>query len=251
MFAIAFRGLCLASLLLAGFSLPAESEDPVRVFAAASLSVPLDTILEGSGYAQGVYGSSGTLARQIVSGAPADIFISADPRWSTYLIEQAVAEQSQISPFIGNSLVIVGSTNSDAKRRFDEAARDWLLSDRIAIGDPDHVPAGNYAKQALTGVGLWDDLRSEAVRAPSVRAALAFVEQEAVGYGIVYRSDAMQSTRVTLVASIPAELHDQIAYTITVLNDRPETIEIAAILSSSKAKEVLTEAGFVAIEDSQ
>lgn len=253
MIANAFRRLCLTGLLLLAVGVTARAEEPVRVFAAASLSAPLQDILDKApafgGVAEGIYASSGTLARQILSGAPADIFISADPAWSDYLIDNGIVSGDQVAILAGNRLVVIGPLTESAMRDFDMSVLPIFQRGRLAIGDPDHVPAGKYAKQALSDIGLWDSLRGEAIRAPSVRAALAFVEQEAVQYGIVYESDARQSKAVTIISWIPANHHTPIVYTISTLNDRPETLEIASFLTSQAVQSELTSAGFAPVAE--
>ena len=231
----------LAALLI---SPVVSAQEPVRVFAAASLTEPLTQLLTQQSGVDGIFASSGTLARQIEGGAPADIFISANPKWSNYLIEKGVARPEQGADFLRNRLVVVSPKDSAIPLIFDTTAGAAFLQDRLAMGDPDHVPAGSYAKQALQAIGLWSDLDSVAVRTANVRAALAFVEQGAVGYGIVYASDATASDKVAVVATIPEDLHQPILYTITLLSDRPEAKAVLTLLQNGDSAEVLKRFGF-------
>lgn len=222
------------------------AEDRVRVFAAASLTPPLTEVLSKIDGTDGVFASSGTLARQILSGAPADIFISANSRWSDYLISEGAVRREDVYPYLHNTLVLVAAPGEAELGKLSADIAPILIERRLAIGDPDHVPAGHYARQALIATGLWPRLERNAVRAPSVRAALAFVERGAAGYGIVYASDAATSG-ATVQQPIPAHLHDPIIYTISLLRDSPAARHVLQTLKGATSQATLAQFGFTLV----
>ena len=121
-----------------------------------------------------------------------------------------------------------------------------LPDDRpIAIGDPNHVPAGRYAKQALQSVGLWNGLQGRLLHAANVRAALAYVESAAVPAGLVYASDARQSTKVVQIAEIDPKTHDQITYVMLRLSNRPAAFDLFETLSGKAIAARLSRFGFL------
>ncbi|MGB1877503.1 MAG: molybdate ABC transporter substrate-binding protein [Rhodospirillaceae bacterium] len=169
-------------------------------------------------------GSSGTLARQINQSAPADIYISASPQWIDQLTSQGRLDQKHLAPLARNRLVLVGPKSSrqtgllnaskplEILRRLDEG--------RLAIGDPSHVPAGYYAKDAIETLGIWPAVRDRLALQSNVRAVLAMVERGETPLGIVYATDAALSDRVRIAAIIPPESHAPIEYTVAVLTGR-------------------------------
>lgn len=218
-----FTGAAL-TLSLAGHALAAEN---ITVFAAASLTNALDDIAKQ--YQQGKevkivssYASSSTLARQIEQGAPADLFISADQQWMDYAIDKKVMDDSSRYTLLGNDLVLIAPSASKPQQVTINKTTDWkslLKGQRLAVGDPDHVPAGIYAKEALQNLGAWDTLSPVMARANNVRAALALVERDETPYGIVYGSDAIASKKVTVVATFPADSHKPVEYPMAVVKD--------------------------------
>lgn len=222
---------------------PSSAQDRVRVFAAASLTQPLTEILSAIPNVDGIYASSGTLARQIQAGAPADIYVSAHPRWTDHLVTQGVIASRDVTPFLQNALVLVAGPDKPLPDAFGSDLAAFLTEHRLAIGDPDHVPAGQYARQALTAIGLWSSLEGSAVRSTSVRAVLAYVERGAVGYGIVYESDAAASQSVAKLR-IPDALHDPILYTIALLRDTPAARAVLDALKGADSQATLSRYGF-------
>ena len=196
---------------------PAESHDIV-VFAAASLSPALDEIADRFEREQGVrvkrsYASSSTLAKQIDAGAPAHVFVSANPRWVEWLVQRGAISAGRSFELLGNSLVLVAPANAPfAFEPESKASLAGAFEGRLALGDPDHVPAGVYAQGALQRAGWWDELAPRVVRCSDARAALAFVERGECAAGIVYATDAASSRRVVVVAEIPEAWHEPIVY---------------------------------------
>jgi molybdate transport system substrate-binding protein len=208
----------LVWLTLASAPLAAE---PTRVvvFAAASMAEALQSLTARYNERNGAaivpsFAASSTLARQIESGAPADIFISANRRWMDYLEEHGRIDPASRCDLLRNRLVLVAPTNSafDIAIAPDFALAEALGGKRLAIGDPDHVPAGLYGRQALEALGVWPSIADRLVRSANVRAALALVARGEVAAAIVYATDADLSERVRVVDSFPAASHDAIVY---------------------------------------
>lgn len=212
------------SLSVGGHAIAAEN---VTVFAAASLTNALQDI--ASEYEKGKdvkivssFASSSTLARQIEQGAPADLFISADQQWMDYASEKKTIDNGSRVTLLGNDLVLVAPTGSQPQPVNISKTTDWkslLKGQRLAVGDPDHVPAGIYAKEALQNLGAWEQLSPLMARSNSVRAALALVERNETPYGIVYGSDAIASKKVTVVGIFPKESHKPVEYPLAIVTD--------------------------------
>lgn len=198
----------------------AVAADNITVFAAASLTNALQDI--ATQYEQGKsvkivssFASSSTLARQIEQGAPADLFISADQQWMDYAVDKKTVDESTRYTLLGNDLVLIAPAEVKPQPVAISKTTDWktlLNGQRLAVGDPDHVPAGIYAKEALQHLGAWDTLSPVMARANNVRAALALVERNEAPYGIVYGSDAVASNKVTVVGTFPADSHKPVEY---------------------------------------
>lgn len=218
------RAFLAAAAALAAFAsapglaqVPSHSE--LTVFAAASLKEALDDVavryrgLSGR-YARLTYGSSATLAKQIEAGAPAWLFISADPDWMDYLEKAGKIVPGTRTDLLGNDLVLVAPAASSAKVDLKVPA-DWkkaLGKGRLAVGQVESVPAGKYAKAALTSLGAWDSVKDQLAPMDNVRAALALVARGEAPLGIVYRTDALADKSVRIVATFPAGSHPPITY---------------------------------------
>ena len=193
----------------------------IRIYAAASLTGVMEDISRigienGLPTCACVYAASSTLARQIAGGAPADIFISANPGWVKYLIER---EDKQLEPrtFTGNRLVIVAPVDRPLAFNFEKnhSLASALGGGWLALADPDHVPAGIYAASALRKLGHWRGLGRRIARAANARAALALVVRKEVRAGMVYESDAHGEPRVRIAATVPKDSHPEIRYVAT------------------------------------
>jgi len=223
--------VALCFLLMA----PALRAQPtqIRIFAAASLTDALGEIAksyqdQGKGQITASFASSSDLARQIEHGAPADIFISADQQWADYLDQRGLIDKASRFNLLSNELVLVAPAGSDVKlviaQGFPLAAA--LGDNRLAVGDPDHVPAGIYAHQALAFLGVWGSVETKLARAGSVRAALLFVERGDCPLGIVYASDAQADPKVRVVAVFPANSHPPVIYPAALVAGRPSPAAI-------------------------
>lgn len=210
----AVAGLGLAVLLAA----PAAAAD-VTVFAAASLKNALDEVAAAwkadSGKAATVsYAASSALAKQIEEAAPADVFVSADVPWMDYLAERDLVKADSVVALLGNRLVLIAPAGSDVTL---EIAPDFDLlaalgDGRLAMAQADSVPAGRYGKEALTSLGVWDDVEGHVAQAENVRAALALVATGEAPLGIVYATDANAEKAVKVVATFPEDSHAPIIY---------------------------------------
>ncbi len=188
-------------------------------------------------------GASSVLSRQINSGAPADIFISADQ-----FNADLVGDEFNIIPeaMFGNRLVIIASENFNGNFEIEQLVQN-LDNDRLAIGDPAHVPAGIYVKEALQAAGVWDQVKDRLAPAGDVRAAVAFVVNGAAPFGIVYLSDA-QFTGIKIVSLIDQDLHEPIKYWGMLLNEKSSSATaFFNFLGDEFARNVLVEAGFTPI----
>ena len=212
--------IAAAVLVLSGAA-PSAARQPrdILVFAAASLKTVLDELAEPCRQATGVgirasYAASSTLAKQIEEGAPAELFISADVEWMDYLAERRLIKTDTRANLVGNDLVLVAPASRPVKLSiapgFPLAAA--LGTGRLAVGDPAAVPAGLYAKAALTSLGVWDPVAPHLASAENVRAALLLVSRGEAPLGIVYRTDALVDPGVVIVDTFPETTHPPIVY---------------------------------------
>ena len=244
------------ALLIAGLGFSFVASAKVTVFAAASMTDALQQVAKD--YAKQnpknevvfSFASSSTLAKQVEEGAPADIFVSASNKWMKYLSEKDLTVKETEKVLVGNDLVLIAPVKS-AVNSVDIAKGEWInaLKDSyLSVGDPAHVPAGQYAEEALTKLNLWDKVQERLARAKDVRGALALVERAEVPYGIVYSTDAKVSQQVKTVAVFPADSHKPVVYPVSILKDHDNTDsrDFLKYLESDAAKKVLVGYGFSA-----
>ena len=208
-----------ASLLLTATAWPAASPRTVSVAAAASLTDVLQSLGDEYTRRTGVvvklsFAASSVLAHQIEAGSGADLFVSADTAWMDYLEQRALIREPSRHDLLGNRLVLVAPAQSQVALRIGPKfpLRAALGAERLATGDPDFVPAGRYAKKALTSLGVWEQVADRLVRAENVRAALVFVAHGDVPLGIVYETDARIDPKVRIVDTFPEATHSPIRY---------------------------------------
>jgi len=204
--------------LLVAFGGPAAAET-LTVFAAASLKDALDENVRAYQVGTGdkivvSYAASSALAKQIESGAPADLFISADLDWMDYLERRGLVKVDTRRNLLRNRLVLIAPADSRVSVKIEPGfplAR--VLGDgRLAMASPDAVPAGKYGKAALEALGVWKDVAPKVVGAENVRAALVLVSRREAPLGIVYRTDAAVEPKVRIVAEFPENSHPAIIY---------------------------------------
>jgi molybdate transport system substrate-binding protein len=197
----------------------ARAEGRVTVFAAASLKNALDSInaawKAGSGKEATIsYAASSALAKQIESGAPADLFVSADLDWMNYLKNKNLIKTDSQVELLTNRIVLVAPADAELKAEiapnFDLAG--LLNGGKLAMANIDAVPAGKYGKDALEHLGVWRSVSGNVAQAENVRAALALVASGEAPLGIVYETDAVAETKVKVVGVFPEDSHDPIIY---------------------------------------
>ncbi len=240
----------LFSLLLSPFS-SANDGERVLVFAASSMTTALDQIAQSYQEQTGrtvtlSYASSSALARQLAYGAPADIYISANEKWMDYAVDQAVIDVNTLSPWVSNALVVVSARQALTQIKLDSASLIHAIGNaRMAIANPAHVPAGIYAKESLENLQLWSALAEKLAYSNSVRAALALVERKEAPIGIVYRSDAVASKAVHVVAEVPDASHVPIIFPKAMTQEASgAAAHFFEFLSTDDAHKILEEQGF-------
>ncbi len=214
----------------------ARDEPPVLVFAAASLTNVLQELGDAFTKQSSIrvnlsFAASSALARQIENGTPADVFFSADVEWMDYLQKRNLIQPASRHDVVGNRLVLITAVDSPIKLKIEPHFNllAALADGRLATGDPDAVPAGRYAKAALTTLGVWSDVADHLVRADSVRAAMLFVDRGEAPLGIVYQTDALVDKKVRVIDVFPEGSHAPIVYPIALSRvARPEAAKFIA-----------------------
>lgn len=238
-------GLCI---FMRGFA----SAEPVTLYAAASLTSALQEISklakEKRIPLRLSFGSSSTLAKQIVQGAPADVYFSANVAWMDFLAKEDMVEADTQVNLLGNSLVVIAPLGEGfevlPRSDFDFAG---AFQGRLAMGDPSHVPAGMYAKEALIQLGWWELLQGRLAPAGDVRGALTLVARGECSVGIVYATDAAMSRDVRVIATLPDSLlHMPIVYPMAVVKGRltPDVEAVMRFFQSREAAAVFERHGF-------
>lgn len=249
-------GLALMTVLVA----PDASAAQVLVFAAASLTDAMAEV--GAAYEARTdntvrfsFASSSILARQIAQGAPAQIYISANIKWMDYLANKGKILPASRKQLLANQLVLIAPQHSSLGRvkiRSGFALARLLGHGHLAMGNPAHVPAGIYGKQALQSLHVWSQVKARVVRSANVRAALALVARGEVPLGIVYRSDAMATGQVRIVGVFPAASHNPVLYlaalTHTVGASDQAAREFFAFMACAIADRILASYGFKVLD---
>lgn len=239
----------LLTLFILGIALPAAAAE-VRLSAATSLAEAMKELTFAYAASnRGVifrpnFGGSGALAKQIVQGAPADIFISANPKWMEYLVEEGAVPKETVRVLAGNTLVFVGPKGAKIS-----ALKDLLRLGRIALGSPRSVPAGEYAKQALEKAGVWGALASggKLVMTEDVRQALLYADRGEVDGAVVYRTDALLAREAKILLDVPHHLHDPVTYPIALTLQgakNPAAVGFYHHLKTPEATKILRKYGF-------
>ena len=242
-----FVPVTLCSVLFSAFpsggSEPSEKDTAgsLTLFAAASTTDLVEEL--GEIYAEETGwdiminpASSGTLAKQIEQGAPADVYISASPKWMKYVDDLGLAAEN--TPFLMNRLVLIAPEGTvTPSLSLIESSLDFpaSFSGRLSLGDPAHVPAGQYAMEALSFYGWDTPLQDRFLPGADVRGALAVVERGETERGIVYETDAAKSEKVTVIGVFPEESHKPITYFAALLTESsPGAEEFYRFLTTSE-----------------
>ena len=245
---LAFLGLLFVSTLF-----PRQGQEELTVFAAASLT---DVLRAFEADFEAAYpdvdlvvstGASSVLARQIEQGAPADVFFSASPFWMDYLAEQGLLRYPA-RDIVSNGLVVIGSVSEPSLA----GPRGLLRFERIALADPESVPAGEYAREGLVRAGLWDALAPRVVPTLDVRAAVAAVQTGAVPAAIVYATDVRDASDVRVLLTWPEAIQPRIRYLVAVprrTKHANRALEFVEFVQQSERITVWRRYGFVPLAE--
>lgn len=235
-------------------AVPAHADD-LKVFAAASLKEALEEVAKRYSDAPDrpkivySFAASSALAKQIENGAPADVFISADEDWMNYVTQKGLIDSSTRVDLLSNRLVLIAPVDSPVKTDIAKGfpLASLLGSGRLAVADPDFVPAGKYARAALQSLSVWRSVESRLARAENVRAALALVSRGEAPLGIVYASDANADPKVRVVGEFPAGSHPRIVYPAAVIatSTHAEARRFLEYLASKEASQMFAKHGFL------
>lgn len=242
----------LAAALLAQAPLAAQAAT-VTVFAAASLTDAMNDV--GKSYKAKTgndvrfsFAASSALAKQIEASGGADVFISADTDWMEYLDSRGLIAHDSRKNLLGNHLVLVAPAGQTATiaiaPHFDLLGA--LNGGRLSVADPDSVPAGKYARTALTTLGVWNSVVNHLVQAENVRVALAYVSRGEAPLGIVYTTDAISDKGVRIVGTFPDNTHAPIVYPAALTKDAvPDAKAFLDFLSGPEARAIFEKDGFI------
>jgi len=226
-----------APVVLAAASLQEALTDAAKVWSAHGHAVPVLS-----------FAASSALARQVEAGVPADLFISADEKWMDTLGAKGLIRPESRATLLGNSLVLIAPAASQIALTpapgFPLARA--LGNGKLALADPDGVPAGRYAKQALQKLGVWEQVAGQVAAGDNVRAALALVARGEAALGVVYATDARAEPKVRIVATFPPASHVPITYPVALLKTSrsPDAEPLRAFLLSPEAQRVFQRYGF-------
>lgn len=251
------RIVATAVVGLLAAAMPSQAQAPqktVTVFAASSLTDGLKEIAALYEARTGVkvvtsFAASSTVAHQIDQGAAADVFVSADEDWMDFLQKQGRLADSTRHDLLGNTLVLIaprGTASIKIAPHFDLAGA--LKGGRLAVGDPASVPAGKYARAALTALGVWDSVAGNLAQAENVRVALEYVARGEAPLGIVYATDAKSESGVTVAGVFPANSHPPIVYPVALTKGAvPEAKAFVAFLEGPESQAVFERDGFTVL----
>ena len=224
----------------------------INVSAAASLKDALEKINENYKQATGTtvvlsLGGSGSLSKQIKEGAPTDLFISASNKAMNELVENGTVEKESVSVILKNSLVLVVPKDNAAKIEKVEDLANLDEKSKLAIGETETVPAGQYAKESLTNLKLWDKVESHVVYAKDVRQVRSYVEGGEAVAGFIYSSDAAGDDKIKVVQTMDESTHKKIVYPSAVIKgaaNAEAAKEYEAFLKTDASMKIFEEFGF-------
>jgi molybdate transport system substrate-binding protein len=239
---------CFAS----GFAQAAEKRESITIFAASSTTDMLTEVIDlynaQGGKVVASFASSGALARQIESGAPAALFVSANQEWMDYIAEKGLVAEGTRRNWLGNILVLVAPADSKLSYKFADGKKisEVLGKGRFAMGDPAHVPAGQYTQEALEKLGDWGVLEKGALRAGDVRNALMYVSRGEASMGAVFGSDAIADKNVKVLDVFPADSYSSISYPVSLVKgkDSVEAKKFYEFLKTPEVNEIVKKYGF-------
>ncbi|MDM5331433.1 molybdate ABC transporter substrate-binding protein [Neobacillus sp. CF12] len=195
-------------------------------------------------------GSSGALKQQILQGAPVDLFLSASQEHFIALTQEGLIDKQNQTELLGNKLVLITNKENSAKINGFIDLNSGQIK-KIAIGIPESVPAGKYAKQTLQNSGIWEQIHTKVIQTKDVRQVLTYVETGNVDAGIVYMTDVKVSDKVKVVAVAEEQSHDPIIYPggiITSTSNKKEAELFLSYLQSNTAKTIFEKYGFIVLD---
>lgn len=229
-----------------------EPPVPFTIFAASSLTDVLEEAISAyhKEYRPGLVtlsvAGTGTLARQVEAGAPVDVFVSADREWIEYLSAKGLIEAGAATHVATNRMVLITRSDMRLSGTLDERLLQLSEAGHIAMGDPEAVPAGRYARAALQSLQIWSQLQGAMVPTDNVRVALALVLRGEVEGAIVYATDAALAPDLTVQAVFLQGLHPPINYWAVAVGDAPWTaFDFISSLRSDQAGEIWSANGFL------
>lgn len=227
---------------------PVWAAEKLLVFSAASLTDVMSEIGQAYGEKTGIrvtfsFAGSGALARQIEAGAPAHVFVSADKEWMNWATERGAIVPDSVQTFATNQLVV--AVRQEVENWAD--VEELLTTARFAMGEPDTVPAGRYARQALEKMGIWEEAKTQAVFGENVRATLRRLALGEVAAAIVYATDTAAEPDVRTLFTFPADNHDPVVYSAAMVKGSKSEAgagDFVVWLASADAKTMLKKNGF-------
>lgn len=231
-----------------------EEKDPVTIMAAAAASlqysyedelIPMFEKKYPYITVEGTYDSSGKLKTQIEQGMQADVFMSAAKKQMNDLIDENLADSDSVVDLLENKIVLI--TGADAQNEMKEFT-DIANAETVAVGDPASVPAGQYAKEALTSLGLWDQISAKASLGTNVTEVLNWVAEGSAQAGVVYATDAATTDKVKIIAEAPeGSLSEKVIYPagiVSASSHKEEAALFTEFLGSDEALKVFETYGF-------
>jgi molybdate transport system substrate-binding protein len=248
------RGLLALAALLVVLPGLAQAQATLTVFAAASLTDSMKAVADVYQAKTGTkvtlsFGGSNTLAQQIDQGAQADLFLSADTDWMDFLQKNGRIDNATRRNLLGNRLVLIGGDKGKPLTIAPHFALAAALGDgKLALADPNSVPAGKYGKAALTALGVWDSVADKVAPAENVRVALEYVARGESPYGIVYETDAKVDPAVHVAGIFPESSHPPIVYPVALTKSAgAQAKDFLAFLSGPDARAIFQKSGFTVL----
>lgn len=229
------------------------AKETMTVYAAASLTDVMKEIKQVYEQQNNIqiktsYAGSSTLAKQIESGAPVNVFISADEAWMNYLQQHQLIQPQNRKNLLSNRLVLIAPKNQSFKVTMNQSFQPAkVIQGKLCTGDTQSVPVGKYAKESLMALGWWDQLKPKLVETSDVRAALNFVARGECQAGIVYATDALMNKNVHVVGIFPDSTHRPIIYPVGIVHKNPNAVKFYNFLSSAPAIKIFQNYGFTVI----
>jgi len=226
-----------------------SAQERLRIYAASSMTNAVNELVDvyeskSQVKITTVYGGTSSLARQVEQGAPVDVFIAANTKWMNYLVDKSLIQSDNVTNIATNELVVIAAEAVELDVTSESSWTSALNGQRMAIGQTNAVPAGIYAKQSLESLNVWPQLKRQLAPTKNVRIALTLVERKETPLGIVYKTDALSSSNVQVVASLPEKSHDAIIYPMVMMNSEPATVDFTQFVHSKAGQEILKKYGF-------